>query len=517
MVVQTGVLQSMKVPTYYLQATVFARCLQLYLQTARPVCSSFKNWFSTALVPTPDRPKFLLLGSLGCEVKRPLSKRRLFCRTSMLLLRRLLLLSCTASFVLAVEIDLKVLSLSRSLQEIMSTDQDNHYIPPCNTLVGSMTADELREVASSIAGAIAPDPESLEYTFLNSLLVAPIQHGIQVHRICAGCQDVVSPVLNDTKQQATADVYQTFCGPDNYGAVNATFSGLMMVPLADDETILNGTLKGVIDMHTTATTLVPSLMWTMMMMQSTSTDEDTTEAPPDLDSQEYIMLQLDAIIAATGQVLVFPDYMGYAENAYQLYKGYTIKKAYQTSCVPIVLWARQYLRELTECRTELSTTVGIKGYSEGGYAAVVLADSLHRMGWNIVQVHAGGGPYDIIAASTKTFERIMNGSYNMRFRYILALVGSSYSSTYRDLPNYQENQDFLSDRIRFTLVDLIANNTPEDIILESMPYDDPVDVLRLIFDDDYFEFINASVTAGNIDPCASTPQEELERQNVDNI
>ena len=33
-------------------ATVFARCLQLYLQTARPVCSSFKNWFSTALLLT---------------------------------------------------------------------------------------------------------------------------------------------------------------------------------------------------------------------------------------------------------------------------------------------------------------------------------------------------------------------------------------------------------------------------------------------------------------------------------
>jgi hypothetical protein len=209
--------------------------------------------------------------------------------------------------------------------------------------------------------------------------------------------------------------------------------------------------------------------------------------------------------------------MGYAENSLELYKGYTIKKAYQTSCVPVVLWARQYLRELTECATELATTVGIKGYSEGGYTAVVLADSLYRMGWNVVQVHAGGGPYDLIVASMKTVEQIMNGIYDMRFSHILALVGSSYSSTYMDLPNYQQNQDMLTDSIRLTLVDIIANNTPEPLVRESIDYDDPVDLLRQLFDAAYLDFVNASVTAGNMDPCGSTPQEELERQNVDKI
>jgi hypothetical protein len=403
------------------------------------------------------------------------------------------------------KLDLKI--LSRSLQE-MSTDQDL-FIPPCNTLLGSMTADELRAVASGIVSAFAPDPESFEYTYLESVLVSPIQYGIHVHRICAGCQDVASQVVDDAQAAA---VYETFCGPDNYGAVNATFTGLMIVPLSDDETILEGTLKGVIDMHATATAVVPSLMWTMM---TSTIDEDMMA--PDLESQEFILLQLDAILAGTGLVLVFPDYMGYAENSLELYKGYTIKKAYQTSCVPVVLWARQYLRELTECATELATTVGIKGYSEGGYTAVVLADSLYRMGWNVVQVHAGGGPYDLIAASTKTFELLVNGLYNMRFSHILALVGSSYSSTYMDLPNYQQNQDMLTDSIRLTLVDIIANNTPEPLVRESMQYDDPVDLLRQLFDAEYLDFVNASVTVGNMDPCGSTPQEELEQQNVDKI
>ncbi|KAG7341959.1 hypothetical protein IV203_007051 [Nitzschia inconspicua] len=372
-----------------------------------------------------------------------------------------------------------------------------------------MTLEDLKSVATGLVGAIAPDPESFEYVYLESVLVTPIQNGIQVHRICAGCQDVASQVQQDTEAAA---VFESFCGPENYGAVNATFSGLMMVPLADDdETILPGTLKGVIEMHPTSTALVPSLMWT----RPQSTEEST--AIGDGGPEEEFMLQLDAILAGSGQVLVFPDYMGYAENGNELFKGYTIRKAYETSCVPIVLFAQEYLRQQTNSCTELSTTVAVKGYSEGGYTAVVLADVLHRLGWNILQVHAGGGPYDLIAATTKTFERIVNGQYDMRFRHILALVGSSYSSTYMDLPNYRQNQDMLTDVIRPTLVNLIANSTPGPIVRESMPYDDQSDLLDLLFEENYLAFVDASVAAGEFDPCGNTSREELERLNVDKI
>lgn len=396
-------------------------------------------------------------------------------------------------------------ALSRSLQEA-PMDQEL-FIPPCNTMVGTLTKDELKAVARSIVGTIATDPESFEYTYLETLLVTPIQHGVQVHRICAGCQDVASQIQSDTQAAA---VFDTFCGADDYGS-NATFSGLMMVPMAeDDENVVPGTLKGVIDMHPTAIAVVPSIMWTM----PTSSPDSV---PTDEGTQEQFLLQLDAILAGTGQVLVFPDYMGYAENGDELYKGYTIQKAYQTSSVPIVYWAQQYLRKLSNSCTELATTVAVKGYSEGGYTAVVLADVLHRMGWNILQVHAGGGPYDLIAATTKTFERIVNGQYDMRFRHILALVGSSYSSTYMDLPNYQQNQDMLTEEIRPTLVDLIRSSTPDPIVRESMPYDDQNDLLRRLFDDEYLTFVNASVLAGEVDPCGSTSQEELERLNVDKI
>ena len=296
------------------------------------------------------------------------------------------------------------------------------------------------------------------------------------------------------------DIFENFCGRDNYGAVNATFSALMFVPMKDDGEILDGTLKMVIDMHPTSISLVPSLMWSLF--QNGAAVEET------------LLLQLDGIIASTGQVVLFPDYMGYAENAKELYKGYTVKKAYETSCVPMAYWAQKYVSEHSDCSTVISNTVGVKGYSEGGLSAIVLADALFNLGWNIAHVHAGGGPYKMSAeTTTKTFERIVQGQYDMYFRHILALVGSSYSSTYRDLPNFNQGQDMLTEAIRPTVVDLIAQSTPETIVKEFIP-EDKNELLSLMFDAEYLDFVNASVSNGNYDPCGSTSQEELIQRNL---
>jgi hypothetical protein len=115
--------------------------------------------------------------------------------------------------------------------------------------------------------------------------------------------------------------------------------------------------------------------------------------------------------------------------------------------------------------------------------------------------------------TTKTFERIVQGEYDMHFRHILALVGSSYSSTYRDLPNFNQGQDMLTEAIRPTVVDLIAQSTPETIVKEFIP-EDKNELLSLMFDAEYLDFVNASVSNGNYDPCGSTSQEELIKRNL---
>jgi hypothetical protein len=115
--------------------------------------------------------------------------------------------------------------------------------------------------------------------------------------------------------------------------------------------------------------------------------------------------------------------------------------------------------------------------------------------------------------TTKTFERIVQGEYDMYFRHILALVGSSYSSTYRDLPNFNQGQDMLTEAIRPTIVDLIAQSTAETVVKEIIP-DDKNELLSLMFDAEYLDFVNASVSNGNYDPCGSTSQEELIQRNL---
>ena len=396
----------------------------------------------------------------------------------------------------------------RFLQE--TADDQDLVIPPCNTMLGSMTAEELTDVAQGIIEFIAGnDTTSFEYIYLSSVVVAPIQYGVQVHRICAGCEDVVNEKSLSSEETAapSREVFETFCGPDNYGATNATFSGLLMVPMSEDGTLVSGTLKGVIDMHPTAIAVVPSLMW-----QVSSNNDNEAEG-----SMEDLLLQLDAVLCSTSQILIFPDYMGYAENAKELYKGYTIKKAYETSAVPIVLFARMYIRELSDCQTEMSTTVGVKGYSEGGYSAMILADILYRMGWTIVNVHAGGGSYDMIAATAKTYERISNSLYDMEFRHILALVGSSYSSTYTDLPNYERSQDLLATGSRDFIVSLITNSTPEPVVRDNIPYDEQPDVLNLLFNADFLNFLSESVSLGSFDPCSDKTLVELEERQMDLI
>mmetsp|Transcript_32654 Transcript_32654/g.79342 ORF Transcript_32654/g.79342 Transcript_32654/m.79342 type:complete len:286 (+) Transcript_32654:135-992(+) len=208
-------------------------------------------------------------------------------------------------------------ALSRSLQQLSSDgegddDDSDVVVPPCNSVLATFSADELRATANALISTIATDTESFESLYLQSILINNIQYGIQVHRVCAGCEDV-----DPSPDGEATQVFDSFCGPDNYGATNATFSGLMIVPMINDTTVLPGTLPVVIDMHPTVTASVPSLSsWTSSSSSSANQGGQDSES-----GAENLLLQLDAVLTATGQVLVFPDYMGYAENSKELYKG----------------------------------------------------------------------------------------------------------------------------------------------------------------------------------------------------
>lgn len=85
------------------------------------------------------------------------------------------------------------------------------------------------------------------------------------------------------------------------------------------------------------------------------------------------------LLGTTGSASIAPDNMGYG-SSYNYFKGYLHKTQYQTSSMPLWLKARRLVAEETSCRSEIGKEVVINGYSEGGYGAVSIAESMESYG-----------------------------------------------------------------------------------------------------------------------------------------
>jgi hypothetical protein len=59
-------------------------------------------------------------------------------------------------------------------------------------------------------------------------------------------------------------------------------------------------------------------------------------------------------------------------------KGFLIRQSYETSIVPLWYKTAQILQNETDCMTVLADEMHIGGYSEGGYAAMVVAQALSQ-------------------------------------------------------------------------------------------------------------------------------------------
>jgi hypothetical protein len=257
-----------------------------------------------------------------------------------------------------------------------------------------------------------------------------------------------------------------------------TYSGLLIIPTtADGQAIAPGTHIGNLDMHpTTPSNAVPSFQWT-------NRDE----------SSANIWFYLSV---SSTQSLVFlgPDYMGYAESAASSYKGYIVRKSYETSIVPLWWKTKALIREESNCQSALADAAILSGYSEGGYASVVAASVLDRLGVEIISVQSGGGPYRIASeVGLGLVESIDAGTF-YRFS-ILALLGSSYSSTYASIANYQKNQDMLHSQTRQQIVDLVSNPETEFSVYADLG--EPEGLVQPGF----LQIFRQAVADGTRDPC----------------
>ena len=340
---------------------------------------------------------------------------------------------------------------------------------PCNAVLDELTVSQISNMIITVIDQQF-SPGSLENTLTTTAILSRLKYGIQIIRICTSCTDFPAML-------SQSSVFEEFCGSNIYGN-DVQHSGLLMLPVTSEGGIPVGTLKGMLYMHPSTTASVPSNSWK--------------------GDRSSLDLQFLTAVASSPAAVILPDYMGYGQASGKDYKGYVVRKSYETSTVPLWLWTKQFLQHMTNCQAALAESAYVLGYSEGGYAAVVIADALHRMGVDIIMANAGGGPYRIGSeAILRIIQGIDDGIFPLDMRYVLALLGSAYSSTYQDIANYLRGQDMLADTERYNIVKLLQGDPTVDLLSTLIPAEDPLS----IFDPNLLAFARKSIENQNFNPC----------------
>ncbi|KAL7551269.1 hypothetical protein ACHAWF_014458 [Thalassiosira exigua] len=181
---------------------------------------------------------------------------------------------------------------------------------------------------------------------LEPLISSAVQHGVEIRKICSSCNEESS--LGNTPIDSNDLGYCTGYGRD------ATVSGLLVIPTdaATGEKILPGPLTANIFSRT--------------LGQVTCSGPSSLKFIDELNDKfgDEIISEIVAIaMASIGRVVVVPDNMGF-EESYDFFKGFGLKKQYQTSGMPLFLKTKRIIAEETSCISEVSNNVIVAGYSE---------------------------------------------------------------------------------------------------------------------------------------------------------
>ena len=350
----------------------------------------------------------------------------------------------------------------------MQTPQD----PACGDILLSVDIGSVQSFFDDAFNNLFSDPVTVAQ--LNFNVQQFSRYGFQLRKVCGSCTEFD---VNDSEYQTN------YCSPSAYGG-NHTHSGLVGFPLSESggTELQNGTFPGYMFCKGSDTSRAPSTM-----VRGTLSD------------LEFVLFSM--LPVTFGYVSVAPDYMGFGEGESILYKSYLIQKGYQTAIIPIWFKTSQVLEQASNCKSALDDAAIIMGYSEGGYVATVIATTMFGLGIQILRLIPGGAPF--ATASTvipDLIGSVDSGVYNPRFYFIIALLGSSYSSTYRDIANYNSGQDLLNITYRETIVDAVFRGEERFNVSRLLPQQDP---LR-IFDSDYIAWGRRLVQNPEPDPCNTT-------------
>ncbi|CAB9504150.1 unknown protein [Seminavis robusta] len=304
---------------------------------------------------------------------------------------------------------------------------------------------------------------------LKTLALPQIKYGVQVRKICAVCSDFMED-----------------CG---YGG-DVAHSGLVMIPLKDDNStsIAGGTHKAVLYNHGTRAVAQPS---TDFVYQD-----------------NFFEIVLSTLYtAATRSVTIMSDYMSQGESFGQVYRGYIVRKSYETSVTPLYFQAKKLLEDETDC-SAVADSIFIMGYSEGGYSSVAVAEKMHSMGIDIIRVDPGGAPFDVSGATfVDIVDFVNNGTFPEGVRFYLQYLGFSFSSSRSDMPNFEAGQDLLTSEARQTMLDFLASDLPDFEVpgIEAANNMVPVDDMLSVYNPDFISFIETAIAENDRDPCKNRP------------
>jgi len=163
------------------------------------------------------------------------------------------------------------------------------------------------------------------------------------------------------------------------------------------------------------------------------------------------------IMASAGVVVMSPDYLGYGQT-YDQPKLNGILDMYQQATA-ISFLKSKLIVESSGC-TVLTKGTSLSGYSEGGFAAVIGAQTLQSLGQTILNVDTGGAPFHTtyqFAYAIYGMDSIANFTQVVQEQSVS--FAGSFSSKTPDLVNSNVGQNMLNDQ----WVDLLNQVTDGDL------------------------------------------------------
>lgn len=340
-------------------------------------------------------------------------------------------------------------------------------LPACGQVIDEISATGLRGLVQfQLANTL--ELTGFELLLLQTLLVSEIDFGVRIQKVCGRCSDFSSS--------------STTCVPGDYG-YDAVHSGLLITPLETLDRIRIGTSPVNIVCHGTQSgnQNVPSNQW----------NRSNPEA------QVFVAVILSSI---SGSFSIMPDYLGYGESSGDYYRPYIVREAYPRAVWPLLQRAEEFVAQQSNCASALADSMTVVGYSEGGYAAVAVADALYREGKTIISVNAGGAPFRLSSVQiTFLWNQVLQGTFVSSRRYYIALLAVVYSQTTTDALNYGTGQHMLDSTVRDAIVDIVHSSIGQNGINAAIPVDDPFSII----DERVAETLTTAVLGGATEPCVT--------------